>query len=69
MTDEAAYSASSKREVEEVLTHYRVTWKSIETGELHVREFSDVDQGYSYYELMQRDSKSYGATWDHVNRT
>ncbi|MFI9544154.1 hypothetical protein ACIHAR_09480 [Streptomyces sp. NPDC052016] len=37
-------------------TIYRVTWKDVDTGPDvdHVRDFRDIDQGYDYYQMMQR---------------
>lgn len=44
---------------------YRVTWKSVEPAqEDHERVFTDIDQGYSFYEMMQRDANSYAVRWN-----
>ncbi len=53
-------------EIDGVPIHYRVTWKSIDDGEEHTREFTDVDQGYDFYQQKQRSRHSYGATWEHL---
>ncbi|WP_243063171.1 hypothetical protein [Humibacter sp. RRB41] len=45
---------------------YRVTWKRFDDDELHEREFVDVDNGYDFYGMMQRDANSYDATWERV---
>jgi len=50
------------------VTVYRVTWKSFEpAGAEHVRDFADVDQGYTFYQMMKRDGNSWGATWAHIS--
>lgn len=59
---------------------YRVTWKTFKdpVGGLpghddvsmveHEREFRDVDQGYGFYQNLQKGrSRTYGATWEHVD--
>lgn len=43
---------------------YRVAWTT--GGELHEKHFTDIDQGYSFYELMQKDANAFGVTWDHI---
>ncbi|MFC5216177.1 hypothetical protein [Streptomyces coerulescens] len=48
------------------VTKYRVTWKNIETGEECVKEFNDIDQGYDYYQMMQRDAYAIKVRWEHV---
>ena len=46
---------------------YRVTWTSDDPGgEQHTREFSDVDQGYSFYEDTKKSANAYSVTWEHV---
>ncbi|MBB4714447.1 hypothetical protein [Streptomyces luteogriseus] len=49
-------------------TIYRVTWKDVDTGPDvdHVRDFRDIDQGYDYYQMMQRHAGAYKVRWDHV---
>lgn len=66
MGEKAWNAAAGRWEIDGVPVTYRVTWKSMDSGEEHSREFNDVDQGYSYYEMKQRDANSYGATWEHV---
>lgn len=64
---EKKWNATTGRwEIDGVPITYRVTWKSIDTGEEHVRDFNDIDQGYDFYQLMQRDAYSIKVTWDHV---
>jgi hypothetical protein len=53
-------------EVDGVPCTYRVTWKSVDGGEEHTREFTDVDQGYDFYLGLQKSAQSYGATWEHL---
>ncbi|MFF2010313.1 hypothetical protein ACFVWY_14740 [Streptomyces sp. NPDC058195] len=46
---------------------YRVTWKSVDPArEEHVQDFRDIDQGYDFYLMMQRDANAYKVTWEHV---
>lgn len=45
---------------------YRVSWKSIDDGDEHARDFTDVDQGYSFYESMQKTAGAIHVTWEHV---
>jgi hypothetical protein len=47
---------------------YRVTWKIIDDGDEHEREFADVDQGYDFYQNMKKSPNSYAVTWDHIYR-
>lgn len=42
-------------EVDGTAVTYRVTWKSIDTGETYMRDFTDADQGYDFYQMIQRD--------------
>ncbi|WP_428956247.1 hypothetical protein [Streptomyces sp. cg35] len=44
---------------------YRVTWKHVDTGKdhVHVQEFRDIDQGYDFYQMMQRDGYCYQVRW------
>lgn len=59
-------AASGRWEIDGVPIRYRVTWREFDSGEEHAREFDDVDQGYEFYRLMQRDANSYRATWEHI---
>ncbi|KYH45441.1 hypothetical protein AZH51_16065 [Branchiibius sp. NY16-3462-2] len=55
----------AKWTVDGVPVTYRVTWKTYD-GEDHEREFTDIDQGYSFYEDMQKGASAYRVTWEHV---
>lgn len=43
---------------------YRVAWTT--NGEPHEERFTDIDQGYSFYELMQKDADVFGVRFDHL---
>ena len=43
---------------------YRVAWTT--DGEPHEERFTDIDQGYSFYELMQKDANAFGVTFEHL---
>ena len=51
--------------VDGVPVTYRVTWKTYD-GEFHERDFSDVDQGYSFFEDMQKGATAHSVTWEHL---
>lgn len=55
----------SRWTVDGVPVTYRVTWRT-DGGVHHQEEFSDIDQGYSFYEAMQKSANAYGVTWDHI---
>ena len=59
-------AATGRWEIDGVPITYRVTWKAVDTGEEHTREFNDVDQGHEFYQDMKRTAGVYGATWDHI---
>lgn len=65
---EKAWNADAGRwEIDGVPVTYRVSWTSVDPArEQHTKEFTDVDQGYSFYEQMQRTAGTYAVTWDHV---
>lgn len=47
--------------------NYRVTWKTVDgDGETQERIFTSRDQGWDFYEMKQKSTHSYGATWEHV---
>lgn len=56
----------SNWEVDGEQVTYRVTWRSSDDDSTHQREFTDIDQGYSFYEMVQKDARSHGARWEHV---
>jgi hypothetical protein len=56
----------SRWEIDGVPITYKVTWTDIDTGEQQEREFTDIDQGYSFYEWCKKSRLCSGATWDHV---
>jgi hypothetical protein len=45
---------------------YRVTWKSYDDANVHTREFTDIDDGYDFYQHMQKGARGYKVTWEHV---
>jgi hypothetical protein len=45
-----------------------VSWKSIDNGDEYTRESTDVDQGYSFYEDMQKSAGAYRVTWEQIPR-
>jgi hypothetical protein len=59
-------TASGNWEIDGIPVTYRVSWKSMDDGEQHTREFTDVDQGYDFYEDMQKSAHSYAVTWEHI---
>lgn len=47
--------------------NYRVTWRSVnEGGTTHERIFTSRDQGWDFYQDMQKSPRAYGATWEHI---
>lgn len=67
MSEKAWNASTGEWEIDGVPITYRVTWKTFEpAGAERSREFSDIDQGHSFYEMMRRDSNSFDATWEHV---
>jgi hypothetical protein len=59
------------------MTTYRVAWtelnnKTMEVGEVEgstdkERIFTDIDQGYDYYERLQKKWWASNVTWEHVH--
>ncbi|MFJ4845976.1 hypothetical protein [Streptomyces sp. NPDC088733] len=64
--------AASEVEAEETpqypvpTTIYRVTYTVLDTQEVRVHDFVDIDNGYDFYLMMQRAAGFYKVTWDHV---
>lgn len=53
--------------IEDASLNYRVTWRSVaESGETHERIFTSRDQGWDFYQDMQRGAGAYGVTWEHI---
>jgi hypothetical protein len=48
---------------EDASLNYRVTWRSVDSGEPHEEVFTSRDQGWDFYQDMQRSAHAYGATW------
>lgn len=47
--------------------NYRVTWKSMDgSGDVHERVFVSRDQGWDFYQDMQKSRNAYDATWEHI---
>ncbi|QJU54528.1 hypothetical protein SCB71_15480 [Herbiconiux sp. KACC 21604] len=54
-------------EIDGVPITYRVTWKTYESpDEVFSEEFSDVDNGYDFYEMKKRSADNFAVTWDHI---
>ncbi|MDQ7903527.1 hypothetical protein RB614_03240 [Phytohabitans sp. ZYX-F-186] len=51
-------AATGRWEIDGVPIAYRVTWKVVDTGEEHTREFNDVDQGYEFHPQCWSRSRS-----------
>lgn len=52
---------------EDASLNYVVTWRSVkENGASHERRFTSRDQGWDFYQDMQRSVNAYAVTWDHV---
>lgn len=66
MTEKAWNAAAGRWEVDGVPIGYRVTWRNIDDGSEHSREFADVDQGFDFYQAKQRSANAYDATWEHL---
>ncbi|MGW5097806.1 hypothetical protein ACWEQ1_26050 [Streptomyces nodosus] len=66
MAEKKMNPVTRRWEIDGVPITYRVTWKNINTGEEHAEDFNDVDQGYDFYQMMQRDAYAIKVTWDHV---
>ncbi|MEV8183378.1 hypothetical protein [Specibacter sp. NPDC078692] len=46
---------------------YRVTWRSVEeSGKTYEKVFTSRDQGWDFYQDVQKSPDAYGATWDHI---
>jgi hypothetical protein len=45
---------------------YRVSWTDIDSGVRHVKEYADIDQGYTAYEQMLKTAGALGVKWEHV---
>ena len=45
---------------------YRVTWISTSDRSEQLREFADVDQGYSFYLDLKKGSGAHAVTWGHM---
>lgn len=50
--------------------NYRVTWKSLslekDDGTVHEKVFTSRDQGWDFYQDMQKSPRASGATWEHI---
>lgn len=66
MSEKKMNPVTREWEIDGVPITYRVTWKSPDTGEDHSKDFVDVDNGYDFYQQMQRSVKASSVTWDHV---
>ena len=54
-------------EVDDEPVTYRVTWKNVDDSDEHVKDFTNIDHGYDFYQDLQKSADSYGATWEHVD--
>lgn len=47
--------------------NYVVSWTVIDSGgETREERFTSRDQGWDFYQSMQRSADAYNVTWDHV---
>lgn len=50
--------------------NYRVTWKSLslekDDGAICEKVFTSRDQGWDFYQDMQKSPRAYGVTWEHI---
>lgn len=52
---------------EDTSLNYRVTWKSVGgDGSTHEKVFTSRDDGWDFYQDVQKSSQAYAATWDHI---
>lgn len=52
---------------EDASLNYRVTWRSVgANGETREKVFTSRDQGWDFYQDMQKSANAYGATWEHI---
>jgi hypothetical protein len=53
--------------IEDASLNYRVTWRSFTGSEsTHERIFTSRDQGWDFYQDMQKGAGAYAVTWDHI---
>lgn len=64
MVEELRHEPSSGYEDPSV--NYRVTWRVMDSGgETREKTFTNRDQGWDFYQDMQKSPHAYGATWEH----
>lgn len=52
--------------VEDPNFHYRITWRSVDTGQDHEEVFTSRDQGWDFYQDMQRTPGALSVSWEHI---
>ena len=45
---------------------YRVGWKSLDDGEEHSKEYSNIDHAWDYYNDLKKSARAYAVTYEHV---
>ena len=56
---------TSNWEIDGVPVTYTVSWENIDDGGYYTKEFSDVDQGYDFYQQRLKDANCINVTWQH----
>lgn len=52
---------------EDATLNYRVAWTVMDSGgETRERIFTSRDQGWDFYQDMQKSHHAYKVTWDHI---
>jgi len=53
--------------VEDASLNYLVTWRSVDdNGTTKERVFTSRDEGWDFYQDMQKSPGAYAETWDHI---
>jgi len=53
-------------EIDGVPVTYTVTWTNINDGKYYTKEFSDIDNGYEYYQWLLKGANCINVTWNHI---
>jgi hypothetical protein len=54
--------------IEDASLNYRVTWRTFTENDLiNERTFTSRDQGWDFYQDMQKGASAYAVTWEHIN--
>lgn len=46
--------------------NYRVAWRSADDGQSHEKIFTSRDQGWDFYQDIQRVPGALGVSWEHI---